>query len=337
MPQYVRPLVNALSPLATRPSGRAVPDTATVITPDRALESLTARFPEADAQSIGVDRAQGRYSILFRLPGDLSTNGDNWVFVDLVTGDVVGERIAAMQGAGDKFLTWIFPLHTGTAFGLPGRVVIAGTGVGLVAMLVSGFYVWGVKWQMRRRSRVPKRSLGRAAAALLVLAVASQASAQSNPDPQTEPVAWLKTYLGGAACVVYDAGPSPFRLEHVSVNTEVQFDGCRMVLQQATVTGSRSEVRTFEIPLAALAVNSVTSSRGFPLPEGWTSRGDVPTHTITIKSSAGQNAIDERVEQFDGTPPRSYQTDVVTVFVRHEENASQIVRAMTRAIELCRR
>ena len=154
MPQYVRPVVNALSPLADRPDGHAVAPDAPVVTPDRALESLTARFPQANAQSIGVDRANGRYSILFRLPGDLSTNGDNWAFVDLVTGDVIAERIGRTLGAGDQFLTWIFPLHTGTAFGLPGRIVVALTGVGLIVMLASGFYVWGVKWRMRRRAAV---------------------------------------------------------------------------------------------------------------------------------------------------------------------------------------
>jgi uncharacterized iron-regulated membrane protein len=166
MPQYVRPVVNVFSPLATRPDGHPVNEGTPVVTPDRALDGLKARFPDADAQSIGVDRANGRYSILFRLPGDLSTNGDNWAFVDLVTGDLIGERIGKALGPGDQFLAWIFPLHTGTAFGLPGRIVIALTGVGLVTMLITGFYVWGTKWQMRRRSGMARRMAGTAALAI---------------------------------------------------------------------------------------------------------------------------------------------------------------------------
>jgi hypothetical protein len=168
------------------------------------------------------------------------------------------------------------------------------------------------------------------------LALAAPGWAQTTVDANTEPVRWLTTYLGGAACVVYEAGPSRFRLERVNVNTEVQFDGCRMVLQQASVVGAHSEIRTLRIPLGALASNAVTSNEGFFLPEGWTSRGDVPTHTITIAAPAGAPLIEERIEQFDGTAPRDYRTDVVTVLVRHEENAVQIVRALTRAIELCR-
>jgi len=167
------------------------------------------------------------------------------------------------------------------------------------------------------------------------LALASPVWAQSAPDAQRDPVRWLTTNLGGAACVVYDVGPSPFRLEHVTENTEVQFDGCRMILQQANVVGTRSELRTFQIPLDALSPGAVTATAGFLLPDGWASRGDVPTHTITIAAPAGQSAIETRVEQFDTGTIRDERTEVVTMLVRHEDNAVQIVRALTSAIALC--
>jgi len=170
----------------------------------------------------------------------------------------------------------------------------------------------------------------------LVLALATPGWAQSRPDPGTESVQWLSANLSGAACVVYEAGPTPFSLARVTENTEVQFDGCRMVLQQATAEGEHSEIRTFRIPLAALATSSVTSRRGFFLPQGWVSRGDVPTHTITIAAPAGKPFIEEQVELFDGRAPRDERTNLVTILVRHEENATQIVRALTSLIELCR-
>ena len=176
----------------------------------------------------------------------------------------------------------------------------------------------------------------RVALALGCCLVAAPAWAQSTSDAATDPAAWLKAYLGGAACVVYDAGPTPFRLEHVIENTEVQFDGCRMVLQQATTIGNRSELRTFRIPLGALDTSSVTSREGFFLPEGWISRGDVPTHTITITAPDRQKVIEDRYERFDDTAPQDDRTDVVTVPVRHAENAAQIVLALTKAIERCR-
>lgn len=179
-------------------------------------------------------------------------------------------------------------------------------------------------------------NLGRLLTIGVVLALAAPAWAQSRPDPSSEPVQWLTANLGGAACVVYEAGPTAFRLERVTENTEVQFDGCRMVLQQATAEGEHFEIRTFGIPLAALATNSVTSRQGFFLPEGWVTRGDVPTHTVTIAVPGGQALIDEQVELFDGSDTRDEHANMVTILVRHEENASQIVQALTRLIELCR-
>jgi uncharacterized iron-regulated membrane protein len=77
--------------------------------------------------------------------------------MDLRTGDMIETVVAREASAGDKFLRWIFPLHTGAAFGLLGRIVIALAGLGLIALIGSGFYVWLTKWRMRRRARLRTR------------------------------------------------------------------------------------------------------------------------------------------------------------------------------------
>jgi uncharacterized iron-regulated membrane protein len=151
LPQFVRPIVHAFSPLVERPSGRPLPEGAATISPDLAIDKLKERLPAARPTSVGIDRFSSRYSVLFHLPGDLSPEGENWAFVDMVSGEIAGLKLIATSSAGDRLLTWIFPLHTGTAFGMPGRIVIAVAGVVLVGMLVTGFYVWGVKWRMRQR------------------------------------------------------------------------------------------------------------------------------------------------------------------------------------------
>jgi uncharacterized iron-regulated membrane protein len=159
LPQFIRPIVHAFSPLAERPAGRPIPDGTPLISPDLAIERLKQRLPQARPSTIGRDLGSGRYSILFYLPDDLSPTGDNWAFVDLASGELTALRLAATSSAGDQFLTWILPLHTGTAFGMLGRVAIALAGVVLVGLLVTGFYVWGVKWRMRRRARHLHRRL----------------------------------------------------------------------------------------------------------------------------------------------------------------------------------
>jgi uncharacterized iron-regulated membrane protein len=158
LPQFVRPVVNAFSPLAVRPAGQPVPPSATVITPDEAIESLSREFPQGHVSSIGFDRRNGRYSMVFRLPGDLSPTGEQWAFVDLASGELVGAKLTATSGAGDRFLTWIFPLHTGTAFGLPGRIVIALSGLCVIGLVVTGGWSWWTRWRMTKRAhRMTKR------------------------------------------------------------------------------------------------------------------------------------------------------------------------------------
>ena len=174
------------------------------------------------------------------------------------------------------------------------------------------------------------------ASVVLLLALSTPAWSQTPVSADADPVEWLKNNLGGAACVVYDAGPSPQRLEHVTENTEVRFEGCHMVLQQASAIGNHVEVRTFAVPLATLDANAVAASNGFFLPEGWTSKGDVPTHTIHLKVPAGQPLIEETIETFDDRPGGSFQTEALDIPIRHQENATQIVRALRLAIEACR-
>ena len=149
-------------------------------------------------------------------------------------------------------------------------------------------------------------------------------------------VDWLEKNLGGAACVVFEMGPSRDRLERISENTEVRFDGCQMTLHQATVSGSLSELRTLTVPLGALTPDGVTLSEGFNLPSGWVSTGDVPTHTIRLAVAPGERQIEARLERFDVAAPSRYQTASVDILVRHQEAAERILAALSHAIALCR-
>ena len=171
----------------------------------------------------------------------------------------------------------------------------------------------------------------------MLCAVGAPAWSQTTPDLDADPVAWLKRSLGGAACVAYEAGPSPQRMERITENTEVQFDGCRMVLQQAAAYGPHTEVRTFAVPLATLDATSITLRPWSGLPEGWTSAGDVPADVISLTVPDGQALIESRFETFTGLAPTTSRTRNVEILVLHKDSARQIVRALTLAVEACRR
>src|SRR5262245_58777613 len=60
LPQFIRPIVHAFSPLAERPVGQPIPHGTPLISPDQAIERLTQQLPQARPSSIGRDLGSGR-------------------------------------------------------------------------------------------------------------------------------------------------------------------------------------------------------------------------------------------------------------------------------------
>jgi uncharacterized iron-regulated membrane protein len=158
LPEYLRPVVLAFSPLTRAPSGQRVSPEDAVVTFDQADTAVREAFPDAKTNNIFRDLANGRHSVYFHLPEDANPQGDDFAFVDLRTGAVTAVRRPATATGGDHFMAWLYPLHTGGAFGWTGRVLVALGGLVMVVLNATGLYVWWVKWRMRRRStrvRIP--------------------------------------------------------------------------------------------------------------------------------------------------------------------------------------
>lgn len=154
LPEIFRPAVNAFSPITERPvrSFRR-PEGGPIIGPDLAVARALAAVPDARVSSIRRDFANRWYSVLLHKRGDVSPSGDNFAYIDFDTGDVAASRLTHTATAGDRFIRWQFPLHTGLVFGRPGQIVVAISGLCLVALNLTGFYVWWHKWRPRKRIR----------------------------------------------------------------------------------------------------------------------------------------------------------------------------------------
>jgi len=76
--------------------------------------------------------------------------GNRCLLVDQYSGAVLKVIDAASGTAGDVFLQWQWPLHSGQAFGWPGRILVFLTGLACPLMFVTGF----VRWRQKRRARV---------------------------------------------------------------------------------------------------------------------------------------------------------------------------------------
>lgn len=78
------------------------------------------------------------------------------VFLDAETGRVLHRQTYAGGTAADKFMDWQFPLHSGQAFGLTGRLLVAFSGLLVVVLSITGIVIW---WKKRRaaNARAVKR------------------------------------------------------------------------------------------------------------------------------------------------------------------------------------
>lgn len=98
---------------------------------------------------IGPD---GVYDIGKRAPDEVGNRPYRHVWIDQYSGAVRYVQDPHRGTAGDKFVEWQFPLHTGEAFGLPGRILGCIAGLVPTVLYVTGFIRWRQKARAKRRS-----------------------------------------------------------------------------------------------------------------------------------------------------------------------------------------
>ena len=76
--------------------------------------------------------------------------GVPWMYFDAASGAPVEAEIPGVGTRGDVLTQWMFPLHSGQAFGLAGRILIAISGVAVAVLSVTGVVIWQKKWRGRR-------------------------------------------------------------------------------------------------------------------------------------------------------------------------------------------
>lgn len=75
---------------------------------------------------------------------------DNEVTIDQYSGTVVRISGRMNASAGDRFLGWLFPLHTGQAFGLAGRIMVFLAGLACPVLYITGVIRWRQKQRIAR-------------------------------------------------------------------------------------------------------------------------------------------------------------------------------------------
>jgi uncharacterized iron-regulated membrane protein len=145
MPAWVTPTVGAVATLAPndKPVNRSAPALKPVA-PDSAVAAAQSLFPEGRVSRLSFPAKPGQpYEVRVRQPGELR-HGDGATRITVDSGDGAVLRVIdpLRMASGDRFLSWMFPLHSGEAFGTAGRVFISLFGLMPLVFFVTGLVMW---------------------------------------------------------------------------------------------------------------------------------------------------------------------------------------------------
>lgn len=145
MPDWVTPVVNVISPVTpnTKLMNQSIRpgDGMSVAV---AVTAAQAKFPDGRVSRVSLPAKTGQpFEIRVRQPAELR-QGPGATRISIDSGDASVLRVIDPERArgGDKFLSWLFPLHTGEAFGLGGRIFISLFGFIPLAFFVTGLVIW---------------------------------------------------------------------------------------------------------------------------------------------------------------------------------------------------
>ena len=147
LPDVFRAALAALTPVSPAPGNAisATPLADTALGWDGAIAHARAAIDEPDARlgDVRYRAAAGVYRVAFHAPDDIAADVPGSArFVSAADGAIVGAQGRHQGSAGDAVLQWLFPLHSGRAFGLIGRAIIALSGVITIVLIVTGIAIW---------------------------------------------------------------------------------------------------------------------------------------------------------------------------------------------------
>lgn len=156
-----RAVVGAVSPLTprfdeTRPA-LARPLAAPPLSFTQAIAAARPAAPGQSVDGVGYDAGRGLYRVRFHDPRDLAGYGTREIHVDARSGAVLSDRHPTVGTAGDIVMAWQYPLHSGKAFGWPGRIAVFVAGVATCALVVTGWLIWARKARARRAAVARRR------------------------------------------------------------------------------------------------------------------------------------------------------------------------------------
>lgn len=118
-----------------------------------AARTALAAIPGSSLTAVSWPKADdATYRIRLRAPGEIRrAYGNSIVLVDANSGAVRGAYPIAQAEPARAFMSALFPIHTGEAGGIIGRILSIAIGLWLVTMIVAGTLLWFKRRKPRAR------------------------------------------------------------------------------------------------------------------------------------------------------------------------------------------
>jgi uncharacterized iron-regulated membrane protein len=148
------PVMNAVSSITPRPyndpslpTALDAPQMTWIQAAEIAQRQIKQRVPTARMSNMGYDAYRGYYRAGFHTPEDpMASAGGAHVYVNAVDGSIRAIHLPGQGTVADVIMEWQFPLHSGQAFGVVGRVIISLAGLFIAVLSVTGVILW---WRKR--------------------------------------------------------------------------------------------------------------------------------------------------------------------------------------------
>lgn len=142
---WVTPMVSSVATVSPshKPRNQA-PGRGTLLLPGQALQAAQALYPDARISRIALpNKPSMPYEIRLRQAGEIRQgDGATRIMVDAYSGEILQAKDPMHAPRGDTFLSWLFPLHSGEAFGNSGRIFISCFGFMPLLFLVTGLGIY---------------------------------------------------------------------------------------------------------------------------------------------------------------------------------------------------
>ena len=153
LPDFFNPIIHRLSPLYTTQPNLSNPQQRFIRIPvDTAVAIAQNTFPNAQLRWIETPKDKtGSYCIILYQYGEPSKRfPKTTVWINQYDGTVLDVRNPMVDNsAGDTFLNWLHPLHSGEIAGLTGRLFVLLSGIIPTILYSTGF----IRWLQKRKAK----------------------------------------------------------------------------------------------------------------------------------------------------------------------------------------